>query len=72
MAVEELRSLTRTRAYVRRGSARLRNQLRTLLNHRGLEVMAMEPYGGGGQQQLKPAIAQLAVYGQMAANQLNP
>jgi transposase len=70
--VEELRSLTRTRAYVRRGSTRLRNQLRTLVNHRGLEVMATDLCGAGGQQQLKAAIAQLGVYGQMAANQLNP
>ncbi len=70
--VEEVRALTRTRGYVRRGSTRLRNQLRTLLNQRGLEVPAKNLCGVGGQEQLKGLTEELGVYGQMAISQLNP
>jgi transposase len=70
--VQEVRALTRTRAYVRRGSTSLRNQLRALLNQHGLEVPARNLCGVGAQRQLAESMAQLGPLGQTAADQLNP
>jgi len=70
--VQEVRALTRTRAYVRRGSTSLRNQLRALLNQHGLEVPARDLCGMGAQRQLAESIAQLGPLGQTAAHQLTP
>jgi transposase len=68
--VQEVRALTRTRAFVRRGSTTLRNQLRALLNQHGLEVPARDLCGIGGWRQLAEATARLGPHGQTAAQEL--
>jgi len=70
-AVQEVRALTRTRAFVRRGSTSVRNQLRALLNQHGLEVPARDLCGRGGQRQLAESLAHLGPQGQAAAQTLN-
>jgi len=70
--VQEVRALTRARAYVRRGSTSLRNQLRALLNQHGLEVPARDLCGVAGRRQLAESVAQLGPLGQSAAGQLTP
>lgn len=69
--VQEVRALTRTRAFVRRGSTSVRNQLRALLNQHGLEVPARDLCGIGGQRQLAESLAHLGPQGQAAAHELN-
>jgi len=70
-AVQEVRALTRTRAFVRRGSTSVRNQLRALLNQHGLEVPARDLCGIIGQRQLTESLAHLGPQGQAAAHELN-
>jgi len=68
--VQEVRALTRTRAFVRRGSTSWRNQLRALLNQHGLEVPARDLCGIAGRRQLAESTAQLGPHGQTAAQEL--
>jgi len=68
--VQEVRALTRTRAFVRRGSTSWRNQLRALLNQHGLEVPARDLCGIAGQRQLAESAAALGPHGQAAAQEL--
>jgi transposase len=68
--VQEVRALTRARAFVRRGSTSWRNQLRALLNQHGLEVPARDLCGISGQRQLAESTAHLGPHGQVAAQEL--
>jgi transposase len=70
-AVQEVRALTRTRAFLRRGSTSVRNQLRALLNQHGLEVPARDLCGIGGRRQLAESLAHLGPHGQAAGQELN-